>query len=205
MKNILNYLIDFLFPPGEFELKLRETSPVQFSKNVSKANPPEFPFIHSLFSYKDPLVRELIWQIKYKKNKHALECASRALYTELSKVNQPITLIPIPISNSRKKERGYNQCELIINEVMKLDTKNILSKDFNILIRKRNIEKQTFKNRNERIENSKNIFEVIDSSKTHENIVIIDDVSTTGSTLREARDSLISAGYLHVEALTVAH
>ena len=48
-----------------------------------------------------------------------------------------VTLIPIPISNKRRKERGYNQCELIINEL-----KNY-KKDFSLLIRSKHIEKQT--------------------------------------------------------------
>ena len=205
MKKILNYLIDFIFPPSAIEFKLRETTKEGFYKKVPRAVKPEFPFINSIFSYKDPLVRELIWQIKYKKNKHALECAGFALYEELSKWSGKITLVPIPISSSRRKERGYNQCELIISEILKLDTENKFKSDFNLLTRKRNIDKQTFKNRVERIENSKNIFDVTSLDKINESIVIIDDVSTTGSTLKEARDALISCGYVRVDAWSVAH
>jgi competence protein ComFC len=205
MIKILNYLIDFLFPPSAIEFKLREISAADFSKKSPRATESEFPFIHSVFSYKDPLVRELIWQIKYKKNKHSLECAGFALYEELSKWSGKITLVPVPISSSRRKERGYNQCELIISEILKLDTENKFKSDFNLLIRKRNIDKQTFKNRVERIENSKNIFDVTSFDKINESIVIVDDVSTTGSTLKEARGTLISGGYVRVDAWCVAH
>lgn len=203
--------IDFLFPPSKEEHDLRVISPKKFFEISPKSSKTEFPFIKSLFSYKNPLVRELIWQIKYKKNKHAIECAGYVLFNELNKINaSQITLIPIPISNKRRKERGYNQCEMIIDEIIKLDTEKKFNSDYKILIRNKDIEKQTFKNKNERIENTKNIFEIRENYKNLENIsdvkiIIIDDVSTTGSTLKEAREVLLEAGYNNIEALTIAH
>lgn len=205
MYKFLNYFIDFIFPPSTEEMKLRNLSPISFLEISPKANPTEFPFIYSIFSYKDPLVRELIWQIKYKKNNHAVKCAAYALYSDIIKKKGPVTLIPIPISNKRRKERGYNQCEIIIDEIMKLDESGFLNKDYNLLVRSKHIDKQTFKNRNERIENTKSIFEIIKKDSIKAKIMIIDDVSTTGSTLKEAREALLKAGFTEVEALTVAH
>lgn len=167
-----------------------------------KSTPTEYPFIKSVFSYKDPLVRELIWQIKYRKNKHALRLAGHALFESL---DRPALLIPIPISKKRRKERGYNQCELLIDEIMKWNIKNEFKKDYNLLIRAKHIDKQTLKNRSERIENTKNIFEVTSKEGLGKKIIIIDDVSTTGSTLKEARNELLRAGYLDIEAVTIAH
>ncbi|MEK7464073.1 MAG: hypothetical protein AAB610_03070 [Patescibacteria group bacterium] len=199
---ILYHIIDFIFPPPPEELKLREISPERFLNDSAKADPAEFPFIKSIFSYKDPLVKELVWQIKYKKNKKAVEIASHALFHNLK---WPALLIPIPISKKRRKERGYNQCELLIEEILELDVENKFEKDFDLLIRSKHIEKQTHKKRNERLENTKNIFEVTKKENLVQKIIIIDDVSTTGSTLKEARDELLSAGYSDVTALTVAH
>ncbi len=200
MKHFFHYIIDFLFPPNAEELELRTISPENFLKTTPRSIKTEFPFILSIFSYKYPLTRELILQIKYKKNKHAVAIAALALS---KKVTADFLLIPIPISNKRKKERGYNQCELIIDEICKINPK--ISKDYTLLIRSKDIDKQTFKNRNERIENTKNIFEVTRTSKGSERILIIDDVSTTGSTLKEARETLLRAGFVDVIALTVAH
>lgn len=203
MNSFIQHLIDFIFPPSEVELSLRSLSPTEFLKRakISSLN-------SSLFSYKDPLVKELVWQIKYKKNRHAIGCAGYALYNELIKRDSSsnFILIPIPISKKRRKERGYNQCELIIAEILKLDTTGKLSGDYVLLRRAKHIERQTMKNRSDRIENTKNIFEVTENKLNKEsNIVIIDDVTTTGSTINEARKALFQAGYKNVSSLTIAH
>ena len=199
---IVYHIIDFLFPPSPEEIKLRAISPEDFLKNAPRASLTEFPFIKSIFSYKDPLVKELVWQIKYKKNRKAVEIAS---YTLFHNLKEPVLLVPIPISKKRRKERGYNQCELLIDEIMRLDSENRFKKDYELLIRSKHIEKQTHKGRNERLENTKNIFEVTKKENLNQKIIIVDDVSTTGSTLKEAREELLKVGYLNVTGLTVAH
>lgn len=199
-RRLYTYIIDFLFPPSIEEMRLRSISPGEFYRASARANAPEFPFIISIFSYRDSLVRELIWQIKYRKNKYAVKCAAFALYKELNASKEPFLLVPIPLSRKRRNERGYNQCELIIDEILKLGH---FSNDYSLLIRAKDIDKQTFKNKVERMENTKNIFEVTRSGK--EKIIIIDDVSTTGSTLKEAREAFLKAGYKDISALTVAH
>lgn len=196
--------IDFIFTPSQKALELRGISAIDLLSKFRKPTP------ISIFPYRESLIRELIWQIKYKKDKHSIECASYALYNELKlKYPNGATLIPIPISKNRRKERGYNQCELLIDEIIKLDTEKETGgkfvKNFNLLFRIKDIEKQTLKNRSERLVNVKNIFEVRDKIQIGNNIIIIDDVTTTGSTLNEARKTLIEAGYLDVGCLTIAH
>ncbi len=203
---ILQHILDFVFPPTKEEVRLRSISPFDFYINSTKSSKTEFPFIKSVFSYKDSLVKELIWQIKYKNNKHCLQIAGYALFKQLKEnFSEHITLIPIPISKSRRKERGYNQSELLIDEILRHDTDHKIKKDFNLLTRTKDIEKQTHKNRNERISNTENIFKVTQTYNTTDKIVIIDDVTTTGSTIREARDCLISAGYSDITGQTLAH
>jgi competence protein ComFC len=228
MHIFLQKIIDYIFPPSTEELHLRDISPEYLLKNGAKACNTEFPFIKAIFSYKDPIIKELIWQIKYKKNTHTIKCAGYALYKTLiktcfdknsidySKNTDKIILIPIPISKKRRKERGYNQCELIIDEIAKLDIDSRFIYGYKLLVREKDIEKQTFKNRNERIINTKHIFKVLkypNSKITTNNqilkpeskIIIIDDVTTTGSTLKEARDELLRVGYKNVIGLTIAH
>ena len=214
MHAFIQYIIDFIFPPKTEELRLRAFSTEKFYSEVEKASKTEFTFIKAIFSYKNPLVRELIWQIKYKENRHALKCAGFALFKNLCMENpreenpdeaENILLIPIPISKKRRNERGYNQCELIIDEILKLDSRNIFKADYDFLIRTKHIEKQTFKNRNERIQNTEHIFAITKRYPFDTKIIIIDDVTTTGSTLREAYELLLKAGYIYVKAMTVAH
>ena len=90
----------------------------------------------------------------------------------------------VPISDKRRKERGFNQAEEIANEISKL--KNIPVLD---LLNKIGDEKhQVGLSQKERLENLKGSFELIkDNSKfiKGKNLLIIDDVFTTGSTLSE--------------------
>ena len=215
MYKLLQYIIDFVFPPNQEELTLRSLPVDWFVNNIQKISKTEFPFIKALFPYSDPLIKELIWQIKYKKNKHATKCAAYSIYFELNNEDEKITLIPIPISKKRRKERGYNLCELIIDEIIKLDNDSgeagKFHKDYDLLIRIKDIEKQTLKNREERLVNTANIFKANSAKKLgqtrklDQKIIIIDDVTTTGSTLKEAREELLRAGYMNVSALTIAH
>ncbi len=213
MQKIAQIIIDFIFPPKKEELELRSISPENLYTTTSKSGIAEFPFISFVFSYKYPLIRELVWQIKYKKNKHAIECAGYALWQELIKKypkdaisSKSITLIPVPISKNRRKERGYNQSELIIDEILKYDKKNRFTKNYDLLIRIKDIEKQTLKNRSERLENTLHIFQVNKTALENPvKIIIIDDVTTTGSTIREARDTLIASGYRNIETMALAH
>lgn len=205
MFRLFQHIIDFIFPPSAEELKIRSIDGAWLLKNAEKARKAEFSFINPIFSYQESLIKELIWQIKYKKNMHAIRCAGYVLYCELNKNYKEARLIPIPISKNRRRERGYNQCELIINEIIRLDSEKKFLADFELLIREKDIEKQTHKNRSERISNIKHIFKVTKRNNLDRKIIIIDDVTTTGSTLKEARDELLKVGYTDVSALSIAH
>lgn len=202
MHKLLQHFIDFIFPPNQEEVALRKISPEELPALALRAGATEFPFIYAIFNYKDSLVRELIWQIKYKKNKHAVKCAGYAIYKWLQGKENAL-LVPVPISRKRRRERGYNQCELIIDEILRLDGR--FKKDYDLLIRVGDIERQTLKNRNERIENTKNIFKIKRKAKQNEKIILIDDVTTTGSTLVEAREAMLRAGFTDIEVVAVAH
>ncbi len=206
VKNIIENIVDFVFPPNKEELKIREISKEYFLDIVKSAQKSEFPFIYPLFAYRDPLVRELIWQIKYKKNKKAIAIAGFALYSYLYKHNyKDCILIPIPISKERRKERGYNQTELIIDEIIKLDIENRFIKNYEILIREKNLDRQTLKNRKERLE-AQGIFRANKvEDLLNKKMIIIDDVTTTGNTAKEAREAMLKVGFMDVQVVTLGH
>ncbi len=209
MNKIIEIVLDYIFPPNTEELLLRNLNEQQVYTKYRQYNN-DHPLTHSIFPYKDKFIKELVWQIKYKRNQHAIKCAGYALYSEIIKyINEnkieKVVLIPIPISKARRNERGYNQCELIIDEIIKYDTDNILKKDYTSLIRSKDIDKQTHKNRNERLENSKDIFELKNNLPNDYQIIIIDDVTTTGSTLANVRNAINKSGERDVLAFTLAH
>ncbi|MEI6154688.1 MAG: phosphoribosyltransferase family protein, partial [Deltaproteobacteria bacterium] len=116
-------------------------------------------------------------------------------------------LIPIPLAPKRQHERGFNQAEIICNTLIKLD-KNINFKlEKNILIKPKDTKHQAhIEDRNKRLKNIIGSFAIIHPELVVEsNIILIDDVTTTGATLNEARKILKNAGAKKIIAFTIAH
>ena len=179
-------------------------------------------WIFPIYDYQYPQIKEAISLLKYKNKKGFAKVFAEILYgriiEEISELKQfnnftdPI-LIPIPLSKKRRTERGFNQSELISLELLKLDEKisSKMNRNFqlerNVLIKIKDSKHQVLsENRQERLKNIINSFSVIDSKKIkNENIILIDDVVTTGATLNEARKTLKKYGAKKVIAFTIAH
>jgi predicted amidophosphoribosyltransferase len=187
----------------------------------------------AVFAYKDKRVSRLVWNIKYKKSKHSAEIAGYALANKIQNLalaDKMIIIIPMPITDRRRKERGYNQCELICDEIKK----NVISKDISrlsfsneILLRTHHDKHHKFKNREDRLASAKGLFKVdlealeklintsvMNNSSSNEKgslnikeyaVMLIDDVITTGSTMREALETLKVSGFEKVMGLALAH
>ena len=188
-------------------------------------------WIFPLFDYRHPPIKKSIWLLKYKGKKRLAGVFAEILYgrmmeelSELSVINnfgEPI-LIPIPLSKRRYRERGYNQAELICRELMRLDSNNSnnnlrhgvdekLERNFslekNILIKIKETEHQAnIKERRDRLKNLSDSFAVKNPELIkNKNIILIDDVLTTGATLTEAKKILKNSGARKVIAFTIAH
>lgn len=113
-------------------------------------------------------------------------------------------IIPVPIDKKRMKERGYNQTELIIKEIVKNVPHIIIAN--NVLYKAKNINPQsTMNSRQERIQNIKGVFEIHNVDIINgKNVIIFDDVFTTGSTANECAKVLKQAGAKQVEIITIA-
>jgi len=110
-------------------------------------------------------------------------------------------LCAVPLHRVRKRERGYNQSDLIAYTVAKLLAMPYL----NPVQRKINTLSQTLLSREHRIKNLSGAFQVKDKSRVEgKKIILIDDVFTTGSTLNEIAKALRSAGAAKICAITVA-
>jgi len=111
-------------------------------------------------------------------------------------------VIPVPLHNSRLKKRGFNQSVLLAELLAK---EKGLSLDKFVLKRIKNTVSQTGFSRKERNKNLKNAFQVSKKGKIEgRNILLVDDVRTTGTTLNEAKKTLLRAGARSVRTLSVA-
>ena len=153
-------LLNLLFPPkgpvAFVRLDDKTLAGLPHLNNQDKAN------LQAVVSYKHRTVRAMIWNIKYKKNPDALYCGGYLLYNHIKVhymiAKETLYIVPIPVSPSRRRERGYNQCELLAQVVVALDTSGSLQLVPNLLLRIKNTEKQTFKSRKERLASMEKVF-----------------------------------------------
>lgn len=111
-------------------------------------------------------------------------------------------IIPVPLHSVRLRERGYNQ-SLLISE--KLASNLSLPHYPQALKRIRNTKTQAFLNRRDRIENVRGAFRAVGGGLLcGKNVLLIDDVYTTGSTANACSEALQDVGCKHVYVLTVA-
>lgn len=216
IKYFYNTILEALFPISPEEREVLNMDLEQSFNLLPRANRSPIPEACGIFSYKDERTRKLIWSIKYKKSIKGSAIAGYAInqiVQKYLKAASPIVIIPMPITNRRKRERGFNQCELIANEIEKLNTDHLIIIAKDILIRKVHISRQTMKGRDERLKSARDIFVVnneaieklaIDKSQNYL-VLIIDDVITTGSTILDAVNTLRKTGLEKTFGLSVAH
>jgi ComF family protein len=120
---------------------------------------------------------------------------------EYVKKHNPV-LIPIPLHSARKRKRWFNQSELIANNLAKTFS---LTVNPGLLIRTKQTKPQAQLTRKDRFQNVKGVFTLFsDNRLPNTDILIIDDVWTTGATLREAASVFRRNGAKTVWGLTIA-
>ena len=111
-------------------------------------------------------------------------------------------LVPVPLHYSRLVKRRYNQSALLVLELSKLTG---LTADLTSLVKFKSTKPQVHFSGQERVKNVKGVFKVKTPAKIKgKRIILIDDVLTTGSTVRECSKVLLAAGAASVDVLTVA-
>ncbi|MEI6396661.1 MAG: phosphoribosyltransferase family protein [Candidatus Taylorbacteria bacterium] len=227
---------DALFPLSEAERGLFSYSPEKAFEVLPKASltpkmidPTGSETYHQtlgIFAYKDERVSRLVWNIKYKKSKPATKIAGYALRKVISALLCPdgiidtlktIVIVPMPITQRRRRERGYNQCELITEEMAHYVNKDIqIIFENKLLLRIQHTSHQKHKDREARLELEGGIFKV-DEKILNEikgkivgvlegtQFIIVDDVITTGTTIRGAIETMKKAGLTNVRGVALAH
>lgn len=109
-------------------------------------------------------------------------------------------IIPVPLGKRRRKERGYNQVAMIATPLALALEIKYASKG---LVRRKETRSQVGLTKSERRENVHLAFQA-GVDVTGKIILVMDDVSTTGSTLSSSAEALYSSGAKDVYALTVA-
>lgn len=213
--NLLNTILDIVFPVNCVSCdKNGEILCLECISNFPKAERECEEWIYPLFDYRHPPIKKVIWQLKYNKKRNLADIVGQLIYEniilELSDLVvlenfRDALLVPIPLTRKRLNERGYNQAMLLCKKISKIDNSFKILENVLIKIKETKHQANT-KNRTERLRNLLGTFGVKNSNLIHKrNIILIDDVTTTGATLFEAKKVLKQAGARKIIAFTIAH
>jgi ComF family protein len=149
-------------------------------------------------------VKTLIHQFKYKKHICLATPLGSLLINHLHKktIGKIDSVVPVPLHWKKKQERGFNQSELMAK---KISNELSIPISTNNLFRAKNTLSQTQLSRTQRQENVKGAFKVKNPRLFYQkNILLVDDVLTTGMTASECAKSLKNAGTNKVFLIALA-
>lgn len=209
-------LVDFLFPASDSAKSFENVSVEEWLRLLPKSETIKEDAggngrDSALFAYKDERVKHLIWEIKYHRNQKIADIAGMLLADKIRKnlageSADRFFLTPIPLTEKRLRERGFNHTGFIAKSVLKNLPENFCLAE-NILTKIRHTQKQnSIETRDDRFKNIAGAFGVPEpKSARGKDILLIDDVITTGATVGEAKRVLLSAGAKSVRAFAVGH
>jgi ComF family protein len=161
--------------------------------------------ILSAASFNNKILKRAIYKLKYDYIEDMAQPMALLVLTHLylmeEKIDKSFIVIPVPLSPKKKRRRGFNQSEKIgkiITETTNLDL--CLDGLFKIKENKPQMEL----NKKERTKNIKNCFRAEKEKIEGKNILLLDDVYTTGSTMEECAKTLKQSGAKKVWGLTIA-
>lgn len=213
LKKALIFLLQILYPNqcilcGKLEvnsicnkcynnLNIKEKIDVYNNKNFNK----------HLYIFKyEGKIRNLIIDYKFNDKIYLKE-----LFVKIILKNQKICrklkkydiIIPVPIHKKRKNERGYNQSELVAKKIAK--NINELQLVTDCLIKEKNTVAQSTLTKEQRKQNVKQVYKLVNKEKIqNKKIILLDDIYTTGATAEECSKILKQNGAKEILVLTIA-
>jgi len=147
-------------------------------------------------------LRSGIHALKYQNNFWLGDVFSNLLIRLLEDKNWPIDVVmPIPLSEERLQQRGYNQAALLSSPIAKHFS---WKHDQRSLVRVKENHSQVALTREQRFENVKSAFLAEPAKQSNLSVLLVDDVFTTGATITEAAKALTAVGFINIYAITLA-
>lgn len=160
------------------------------------------------FGAYDRELRELIHLFKYERIEPAARILGSMLAEAIHKLDPPadsVLVVPVPLHCSKKRDRGFNQAELIARSTLKQAELPGAVLVTDLLERIRPTVSQIGLTRPQRAENIRGAFQVKHLTKVAgRKVLLVDDVLTTGTTANECARILLKAGAEKVWVATVA-
>lgn len=194
--------LEVVFPLSDDERSLAPCTPTLFTNKL-------FPVyrndICSLAVFSDVQVRSAIHLVKFHNHPKAVQLLGSLLTAWLLLLpKDEYLIVPIPLSSKRLKKRGHNQVESIARIACK-NTPHV-QLCTNVLQRNRHTPPQTSLTKKDREVNLVGAFTVVHVEAIRgKHVILLDDVSTTGATLQEAKSVLCAHKPLSLRCVALAH
>lgn len=146
----------------------------------------------ALFTY-NAFMRDYFSKYKFQGDMVLSQVLAKPIKNHL-KYYKDYTLVPVPLSPERLRDRQFNQVTAF------LDSAGLSYQD---ILEKTDVQKQSDKNRHERLK-SQNPFTIKSQKSLPERVLIVDDIYTTGATLKGIYDLLHQAGVKNVKSFSIA-
>ncbi len=146
-------------------------------------------------------LRAAIHSLKYEHCPGLAVPLGERLNQRLSELNWKFDiLVPVPLHTDRLRERGYNQSQLLGEQIAALHNLPLVAE---ALVRAAATRSQVGLNKQQRRENMNKAFRAVPQLVTDRAVLLVDDVYTSGATLEACAQTLLAAGAVRVSGLTI--
>ncbi len=162
---------------------------------------PSFTALRSFTTFTGP-IREAIHKLKYQRDLGIGEALAQPMIDCLQELNWPIDIVTsVPLGLARFKERGYNQATFLARPISLCMRIPYSSR---VLVRTRETRTQVGLTVNERQDNMTGAFQANRKLVLGKNVLVVDDVATSGATLNACATALLEAGASRVYGFSLA-
>ena len=205
MKKIKKAILDILLPKkcvgcGKEGSYICEKCGLFLSEAPSVFSEKDLEEIISIWEY-EGIIKKIIYKIKYAGMFDAIdELVEKAFQVREPYIPEDTTITFVPMYAKKEKERGFNQAELIARKIGKITNREVLA----LLKKTKNTPSQTELNKEERAANVKDVFKREEGVSCYNNVLLVDDIWTSGATMRECAKALRRSGVGKIWGFTLA-
>jgi len=152
----------------------------------------------ALMDYTCEAAARLLWKVKYENGREFADFLAEEMvmrYGAQIRRWQAEVILPVPVHKSKKRERGYNQAEVLAK---KLGKKLEIPVDARALVRVKKTVAQKKLGLQERLDNLQGAFAATQRAAAYRRVILLDDIFTTGSTAHVCIAQLKNAGVQEV-------
>lgn len=163
---------------------------------------PEYESNRGMLYYGNPYAGKMMWDLKYNNKREyadflGLELARR--YGKRIMMNRCEAIVPVPVHSAKLRKRGYNQAELIAKSLSEYLNIPVIPE---LLVRDKKTVPQKELTAQGRYQNLQRAFISIPEAAQLHNVLVVDDIYTTGATMNACSYALKKCGVRKVYGIT---